>query len=162
MTALVRRHLTRIGAIMILGLTLASCVPARERIDQVLVTLPIPATASIVSRQDGVSQGSEDACTFPHTKMLYGTDNGFEHVSEFYTRSLEASSWQVRSDEFVSPGSILWIKDKAFRFVLDPSPDLDFPEDVVANARREYNTVYFLVVSYADRLARTKCLGEAE
>ena len=98
----------------------------------------------------------------PITKMLYGTDDGFERVSEFYTRSLEASSWQGRSDEFVSPDSCLWTKDKAFRLVLDPSPDLDFPEDVVTNARREYNTVYFLVVSYADRLARTKCLGEAE
>ena len=162
MTSLVRRHLTRIGAIMILGLSFASCVPASERIDQMLRTLPVPATASLVSRQDGVSQGSEDACTFPYTKMLYGTDDGFERISKFYTRSLEAASWQVRTDEFVSPGSFLWTKDKEFRLYLDPGPDLDFPEDVVANARSEHNTVYFLVINYADHLARTKCLGEAE
>lgn len=162
MTTVVRRRLILVSVIMMLGLFLLGCEPASERINGMLATLPVPETANLVARQDGVSQGSEDACSFPYVKLLYGTNEDFELVSEFFRTSLGASSWQIQSDDSITSDSLLWIKERAFRLYLDPVPDIDFSENIIANARKEYSTVYYVVIRYVDRLARIKCLGETE
>jgi len=156
------RSLARFSVILLVGLFLVSCIPSSDRISHILRSLPVPSNSSMLARQDGVRQGSEDACFFPYTKLLYGSNDSIEAVHEFYQTALAASSWQVYSDELVAPGDFTWKKDKAFRLFLSTMPDLDFPPETVAKARNDYGTVYFLVISYADRHARTKCLGETE
>lgn len=156
------RFLSRFSAILLLGLFLVSCVPSSARVSHILGSLPVPSNSNMLARQDGVRQGSEDACFFPYTKLLYGSNDSIEAVHEFYRTALAALSWQVYSDELVAPGGFTWKKDQAFRLFLSTVPDLDFPPETVAKARNDYDTVYFLVISYADRHARIKCLGETE
>ncbi|MER2513745.1 MAG: hypothetical protein ABTQ25_15215 [Nitrosomonas ureae] len=153
------RYLLRISTLFLLSFLLAGCGRPNEKINLMIKTLPVPADARLLIRQDGTRQGSEDACFFPYTKLLYGTSHSLDDVTEFYTTILMSASWQSSSDALVSSSALSWKKDKGFQLSLRFDPDLDFPIDAVNQAKMQYTTVYYLVISYADRLARTKCLG---
>jgi len=141
------------------GLYLAGCTSGAERIDKLLETLPMPSNVDLLYEQDGVRQGSQDACFFPYTKQLYGTNQSFEQIVTFYTSTLDQAGWHKRVDDLVPPGSLSWEKGRDFWLSLSSDPRLDFPEEVVSDAHSHYETVYFLVVTYIDRIAREKCLG---
>ena len=138
---------------------LAACTSGAKKINKLFETLPVPQGATLLYAQEGVGQGSQDACYFPYTKQLYGTDQSFEQVVEFYEDTLDPAMWHKREDDLVPPGSPSWEKGKEFLLDLRPDPRLDFPEEVVSDAQSRYQTVYFLVVTHVDRIAREKCLG---
>jgi len=147
-------------ASLLLCLYLAGCTSGAERIHRLLETLPTPSNIDLLYEQDGAGQGSQDACFFPYTKQLYGTNQSFEQIVAFYESTLDQAGWHKRADGLVPPNSPSWEKDKEFWLSLRPDPRLDFPEEVVSNAQSHYETVYFLVVTYVDRIAREKCLGQ--
>ena len=137
---------------------LVSCTPAAKRIERLLETLPSPPGTTLLYEQEGERQGSQDACYFPYTKQLYGTDQSFEQIVEFYESNLDPVVWVKRYDDLVPPGSPSWRGGEEFLLDLRPDPRLDFPEDVVSSSQSRYQTVYFLVVTYVDRIAREECL----
>ena len=136
---------------------LAGCTSGTEKIGRLLETLPTPPGATLLYEQKGSRQGSQDACYFPYMKQLYGTDQSFEQVVEFYENNLNSATWVKREDTLVPPGSPSWRKGKEFLLSVISDPRMDFPE-VVSDAQSRYRTVYFLVITYVDRIAREKCL----
>lgn len=138
---------------------LAGCTPGAKRIERLLETLPTPPEATLLYEQEGERQGSQDACYFPYTKQLYGTDQSFEQVVAFYESNLDPAVWIEWADDFTPPGSPSWRRGEEFLLDLGPDPQLEFPEEVVSDAQSRYQTVYFLVVTYVDRIAREECLG---
>jgi len=138
---------------------LAGCTSGAEKIERLLETLPVPPGATLLYQQEGEDQGSQDACYFPYTKQLYGTDQSFEQVVEFYENNLDPAMWDKWEDDCTPPGSPSWRRGKEFLLDLGSDPRLEFPEKVVSDAQSRYQTVYFLVVTYVDRIAREKCLG---
>lgn len=155
--AIIWKRLALLASIL-LCLYLAGCTSGTEKIDRLLETLPTPPNVDLLYEQDGVRQGSQDACFFPYTKRLYGTDQSFEQIVEFYENVLNPAIWQKRTDDFTLPGSPSWEKGREFWLSLESDPRLDFPEEVINDAQSQYETVYFMVVTYIDRIAREKCL----
>jgi hypothetical protein len=153
------KHLALLASILAC-LCFASCTSGAEKIDRLLETLPTPPNVDLLYEQDGARQGSQDACFFPYTKQLYGTNQSFEQIVAFYEGTLDQAGWRRRVNGLVPPDSPAWEKDKEFWLSLWSDPRLDFPEEVVSDAQLHYETVYFLVVTYADRIAREKCLGQ--
>ncbi len=150
------------GALIVLACTLlaSGCASGADRIDNLLDTLPTPLDVELVYQASGEGQGSQDSCYFPYTKQLYGTNRSFEDVVAFYERSLDQTTWQPRSDGLVPRNSPSWETTSGdFWLSVRPDPRLDFPEDVVQEAQSRYRTIYFITVTYIDKIARTKCLG---
>lgn len=157
--AIIWKRLALLASIL-LCLYLAGCTSGAERIDKLLETLPMPSNVDLLYEQDGAGQGSQDACFFPYTKQLYGTNQSFEQIVAFYKSTLDQAGWHKRVDGFVPPDSPSWEKDRELWLSLRSDPRLDFPEEVVSDAQSQYETVYFLVVTYVDRIAREKCLRQ--
>jgi hypothetical protein len=148
--------------VFLMGLCLVSCTSGRDRIDRLVETLPVPPNVDLLYEQEGVNQGSEDACFFPYEKRLYGTNQDFKQIVKFYEDVLDPTIWRKWRDNYTPPGSPSWRKDKDFWLDLRSDPRLDFPEKTVNDAQSNYESIYFLTVTYSDRIAREKCLGERD
>ena len=161
MTTNLIRYTIRSSTLLLISFLLVSCSSPIEKINLAVEALPVPTDTNLLIRQDGTRQGSEDACFFLYTKLLYGTSQSLNEVTEFYATTLASNSWHS-SDTLTSSSAASWKKNKDFQLSLRFDPDLDFSVSTVSQAKMQYNTVYYLVLSYADRLARTKCLGETD
>lgn len=150
----------RVLVLLLLCLVLGSCNRQSEKIAGVFKNLPVPAGAELLYEQGGTRQGSQDACFFTYKQYLYGTDQGFEQIAKFYIQSMDDDLWHYQPDSLVSSSRIDWERNgQEYRLSVVANPYLDFPKEVVAAAEERFPTVYFVSITYADRIARVHCLN---
>ncbi len=147
------------AGLVVLCLALGACASQGKRIAQVFDSLPTPQKTELLYKQGGTRQGSQDACFFTYKQYLYGTDQDSEQVAEFYVQAMSTARWHPNTGPLVPPGRLAWERNnQEYRLSISFDPHLDFPKDVVAAAEERFATVYFISITYADRLARTQCL----
>lgn len=156
------RQIARIACLVLVCFLFVGCTSQEERINRLFSTLPTPPEAELICEQKGTRQGSEDACFFTYKQYLYGTDQEFQQVAEFYVQLLDNTDpWRRDTSTLAAHQPLSWERNnREFSFDIRRDPSMDFPKDVVVRAESEYKTVYFISITYADRIARERCLNE--
>ena len=135
-----------------------SCTTGPEKIETMSETLPVALSTSLLYEESGERQGAQDACFFPYKKLLYGTEQSFEEIVEFYETSLSREGWAKRTDGLIQNNSPSWVKNEEYWVSVKSDPGLDFPQNVVEDAQAKYETVYFVTITHIDWIARKWCL----
>lgn len=141
-------------------LSLVSCQSPSEKIKGLFDALPVPLGSELLQEQQGTRQGSQDACFFTFEQRLYGTNQSFELVGAFYADELDAAFWSRDTGDLVGPGTLGWEHNRQeYRLRISADPHLDFPKQVVESAASKYRTIYFIGITHADWVARSRCLS---
>ena len=153
------RYLVASFLIILVCLTLLGCTSGVAKVKDLGNTLLLPPNSVLIYEQEGVRQGAQTSCTFPYVKQLFGSDDNFEQIVDFYERILNPEEWSKRTDDLVPQNSPSWERNKEYLLSIREDPSRDFPEEVVNDARSKYQTAYFLTITYVDYTARKHCLN---
>ncbi len=145
-----------IGALAVFALTRVS---GERHIAEQVQALPHPDGVVLVYDLIEQSQGSRDACFITSFSGLYGTDRPYEEVATFYKDYLIADGWQ-RVDPDWRPNNGLFFEHKSRGFYLSIETEVHvsyIPEDTIETAQAQYDSLYLIVLTYRDWLARKYC-----
>ena len=140
----------RITGVVILVLVLTTaCRPRetyRDTIEAVLEEIPMPETAVLIERRDGVDIGSEEECVWAYTEMLYGTYESPEQIAVFY------KPWMLSRGRYEGHdhgSGFINSEGLALNLDFEVTIAAHIPYAVISEARRDFTTVYLLEIFYA-------------
>ena len=144
------------GALMIF---ISTCVSGERRVADLVQELPHPDGMTLVYDLIEQRQGSQDACFITSFSGLYGTDRPYEEVATFYEDHLIAGGWQrVYPDWRPNNGLFFEQKSRGFYLSIETEVHVSYiPEDIIEAARAQYESLYLIVITYRDWLARKYC-----
>ncbi len=127
--------------------------------DSIMNHLPAVPGATLVKSVETSGGGQIAECMSVGVEELYGTNElSFAEILDFYTRSLEATGWHLRSSS--AEGQTFETNE----FVLDVSNLYDVSlvgRDAVAEGKSRFKTIYLLYLSTPIVLpVPKKCTGD--
>jgi hypothetical protein len=142
----------------ILMTSISACTSAERRISDVVQTLPHPDEAILVYGSTGQGQGSQDACFATFFYGLYGTDKDYEEVATSYEDHLTADGWQRVYPNWRPNDGLFFERRPGFYLSIETDVHVSrVPQDTIRTAQAKYDTLYLIVITYRDWLARTRC-----
>lgn len=137
---------------------ISACVSSESRVNDLVQNLPFPDGATLIYSSTGQGQGSQDACFATFFYGLYGTDKSYDEVAAFYEEHLTENKWQRVHLDWRPNNGLFFEQDSGFRLYIETEVNVnDIPEDTIKIAQTQHKTLYLIVVTYRDWLARTYC-----
>jgi predicted alpha/beta-fold hydrolase len=138
--------------------SVSACVSGERRIADVLKTLPHPDGVTLVYDLTEQGQGSQDACFATFFYGLYGTDKDYKEVATFYEDHLIEDGWQrVYPDWRPNDGLFFELRPGFYLSIETDVHVSHIPQGTIRTAQAKYDTLYLIVITYRDWLARTRC-----
>lgn len=148
-------YVTLMGVLMTF---ISACVSGERRIADMVQTLPHPDGVILVYGPTGQGQGSQDACFATFFDGLYGTDKDYEEVTTFYEDHLVADGWQRVYPDWRPNDGLFFERRPGFYLSIETDVHVsNVPQDTIKTAQAKYDTLYLIVITYRDWIARTRC-----
>jgi predicted alpha/beta-fold hydrolase len=136
----------------------SACVSGERRIADVLQTFPHPDGVTLLYDLTEQGQGSQDACFVTFFYGLYGTDNAFEEAAEFYEEHLVADGWERVYPDWRPNNGLFFERRPGFYLSIETDVRVShIPQGTIKTAQANYDTLYLIVITYRDWIARTRC-----
>lgn len=120
--------------------------------------LAVPEDTTLVTRKEGVDQGSQDECHAIYVERLYGTRQSFEKIRLFYDQMLTTDgNWQ--KDSAFSDATYIAF-ERADGFILgvyDNETASSISRRQIEDAQQKYPTVYLVEAVYASPTTKELC-----
>ncbi|MBE7471235.1 MAG: hypothetical protein HS114_19025 [Anaerolineales bacterium] len=137
---------------------ISACASSEGYVNDLAQNLPSPDGTTLVYSSTGQGQGSQDACFVTFFYGLYGTDKSYDEVAAFYEEQLVADKWQRVYFDWRPNNGLFFEQNSSLRLYVEREVNVDgIPEDTIKIAQTQYKTLYLIVVTYRDWLARIYC-----
>jgi hypothetical protein len=152
--AVIRGTLARIGVLIVVTMLVIACNSKSldwyaRQVARFAQQLPQPPDAHFLTSRNGTDSGSQVECESYYSERLYGTEQGFQEILNFYQQAL-TKEWKM-DDQYRAKNILLFSRADGFVLVIDDHVgETRTLNNVIKYYQGQYATLYVVTITYGD------------